>query len=392
MASREYGKVAPQFWTGETGRALRKLGADVQLAALYLVTCGSANMIGLYYLPVALMAHEMGSPFEGASKALLALREAGFCEVDEARDLVWVREMARFQVGADLKAGDKRVAFIEAQLAAHAPSPLAAAFRRKYHGSFNLRRPVVADANLSEAPSHAPTEGAAVGPLEAPSKGHREPLGMPLGMPESSEQRAVGERDTPRARVTPLVARRKLYAAFEWARGCVPQDLHADLVAKLGGDSETATQRLLTFYTEVARTWPEDAPIAGSDWDFWRARFAETFGPPRGARPADARPGRGARDVVGPRPRTFADDAWGQVLARLETLLNRHAFLTWFRDTRLVSATTDRLEVLVTDDSTRDWIRRHYAEQLTEALARAGRAGIELVLVTEAELPQAVQA
>jgi hypothetical protein len=201
-----------------------------------------------------------------------------------------------------------------------------------------------------------------------------------------------GERDTPRARVTPLVARRKLYAAFEWARGCVPQDLHADLVAKLGGDPEAATQRLLTFYTEVARSWPDDAPIAGSDWDFWRSRFAETFGPPRGARSADASPGRGARDVAGPRPRTFADDAWGQVLARLETLLNRHAFLTWFRDTRLVSATTDRLKVLVTDDSTRDWIRRHYAEQLTEALARAGRAGIELVFVTEAELPQAVQA
>lgn len=200
-----------------------------------------------------------------------------------------------------------------------------------------------------------------------------------------------GGTDTPRARVTPLVARRKLYAAFEWSRGCVPQDLHADLVAKLGGDPEEATGRLFTMYREVADTWPDDASIVGSDYAFWRARFDERFAPAASPRPAHGR-GRPAPDLALATRSVTPDDAWGRVLTQLEGMLNRHTFLSWFRGTRLVNATTDRLEVLVADDNTRDWIRRHYSEQLAEALARTGQSGIELVFATEAELPAAVRA
>lgn len=49
---RDYAKVSPRFWLGETGRELRKAGAEAQVVAFYLMTSPHANMLGLYYLPV----------------------------------------------------------------------------------------------------------------------------------------------------------------------------------------------------------------------------------------------------------------------------------------------------------------------------------------------------
>ena len=96
---REYAKVAPQFWTGTTGKRLRGMGRDVQVVALYLVTCPSANMLGLYYLPLPTLCHEIGMKPEGALKALRRVSEGGFATYDTASEHVWVKEMARFQIG-----------------------------------------------------------------------------------------------------------------------------------------------------------------------------------------------------------------------------------------------------------------------------------------------------
>ena len=68
MAGREYSIVKHTFWTGETGRKLREQGTDSLVVALYLTTCQSASMIGLYYLPIPLLCHETG--FGGAPKGL----------------------------------------------------------------------------------------------------------------------------------------------------------------------------------------------------------------------------------------------------------------------------------------------------------------------------------
>lgn len=67
---RDYAKVSPRFWLGETGRELRKAGAEAQVVAFYLMTSPHANMLGLYYLPVLYLAHETGLGLEGASKGL----------------------------------------------------------------------------------------------------------------------------------------------------------------------------------------------------------------------------------------------------------------------------------------------------------------------------------
>ena len=57
---REYAKLAPTLWTGETGKALRKKGPEALIVAVYLMSSPHSNMLGLYYQPVMYMAHETG--------------------------------------------------------------------------------------------------------------------------------------------------------------------------------------------------------------------------------------------------------------------------------------------------------------------------------------------
>ncbi len=114
---RDYAKVSPRFWLGETGRELRKAGAEAQVVAFYLMTSPHANMLGLYYLPVLYLAHETGLGLEGASKGLKRAVEAGFCSYDHDAEMVWVHEMAAWQVGETLKPGDNRCAGVRNEYA-----------------------------------------------------------------------------------------------------------------------------------------------------------------------------------------------------------------------------------------------------------------------------------
>lgn len=105
---RDYSKVSPQFWIGQTGKKLRKQGLECQLVALYLMTCPHANMLGLFYLPKIFISHECGLSLEGAMKGLQGAIEAGFCSYDDDSEMVWVHEMASYQIGQTLDAKDNR--------------------------------------------------------------------------------------------------------------------------------------------------------------------------------------------------------------------------------------------------------------------------------------------
>src|SRR5690625_3120250 len=104
---RDYGKVAPQFWTGSTGKELRAHGHEAVIVGLYLMTSPHANMIGLYYLPVLYIAHETGLGLEGARKGLQRACEAGFCTYDDTSEYVFVHAMARFQIAHSWKPADR---------------------------------------------------------------------------------------------------------------------------------------------------------------------------------------------------------------------------------------------------------------------------------------------
>ena len=107
-----YASVQPTFWTGETGRKLREAGPEAQLVALYLLSNSHRNALGLYYLPKLLISHETALTEQGASKGLLWGIQTDFCAWDGVSEVVWVKKMAIYQIGEELKQSDKRVKWV----------------------------------------------------------------------------------------------------------------------------------------------------------------------------------------------------------------------------------------------------------------------------------------
>jgi hypothetical protein len=135
---RDYSKVSPKFWTGETGQALAKHGAEPLLVALYLMTSPHSNMLGLYYQPILYMAEETGLSPEGASEGLRICIEEGFCQYDPATKMVWVIEMAGYQIGSELAENDKRCKGIQKDYNALPNCPFLGDFFDRYSASFHL--------------------------------------------------------------------------------------------------------------------------------------------------------------------------------------------------------------------------------------------------------------
>jgi chromosomal replication initiator protein len=74
---------------------------------------------------------------------------------------------------------------------------------------------------------------------------------------------------------------------------------------------------------------------------------------------------------------------WNDVLSRIETKVNRHIFYTWFKPTSLVGDDGSTLHVQVPNSLFRDWLTKHYAAVLDEALGEVERTGTAIVFVTD---------
>ena len=59
---------------------------------------------------------------------------------------------------------------------------------------------------------------------------------------------------------------------------------------------------------------------------------------------------------------------WDEVLARIETKINRHSFYTWFKPTSFVADQGGTILVRVPNGLFRDWLTKHYSTVLNEAL------------------------
>jgi chromosomal replication initiator protein len=70
---------------------------------------------------------------------------------------------------------------------------------------------------------------------------------------------------------------------------------------------------------------------------------------------------------------------WDEVLARVETKVNRYSYDTWFRETSLVADLGNSLRIRATDPTVIEWLTRNYAVILDEALAEVGRPGVRLL-------------
>lgn len=156
-----YRKVSDSFWTGRTGKQIRSLDdPQVIVLAVYLLTCRHSNRLGLYYLPVPFINHETGIPLKALERGFEALSGFNFCRFDADSEVVWVIEMARWQVlegsNAPLKPKDNQVKSLNKVYQELPKCLYLGEFFDKYVNLFHLdsrRDPIASEALDSEGPS-----------------------------------------------------------------------------------------------------------------------------------------------------------------------------------------------------------------------------------------------
>ncbi len=75
----------------------------------------------------------------------------------------------------------------------------------------------------------------------------------------------------------------------------------------------------------------------------------------------------------------MSENLWDEVLARVESKINRHSFATWFRPTSFLADDGATLRVSVPNTQFREWLSKNYLGVLQEALVEVGRAEARVV-------------
>src|SRR6187397_800371 len=76
---------------------------------------------------------------------------------------------------------------------------------------------------------------------------------------------------------------------------------------------------------------------------------------------------------------------WDEVLARVETKVNRHSFYTWFKPTSFVAEGPAAVTVRVPTPVFKDWLTKHYAGVINEAMGELKKDGLLVNFVAEAQ-------
>ena len=76
-------------------------------------------------------------------------------------------------------------------------------------------------------------------------------------------------------------------------------------------------------------------------------------------------------------------NTWDNVLARVETKVNRHSFYTWFKPTSFVAEDSGNLRIRVPNALFRDWLTKHYSAVIEEALGELDKGGTQIAFVTD---------
>jgi len=163
-----YGVMFPEFWTGRTGRELRRRGGkDAQILAMYLASNRHANMLGLYPLAGDDVQHETGLKPKELVRAFQVADECDYARYDATTEFVWVVSMARFRLGLKLgetlTAGDKRVVGVNKLYHGIAGNPFLEAFYDYYRDVLQLSKPRAAYGTATPMGHHSPLEGAPKG-------------------------------------------------------------------------------------------------------------------------------------------------------------------------------------------------------------------------------------
>ncbi|HEY1912060.1 MAG TPA: chromosomal replication initiator protein DnaA [Vicinamibacterales bacterium] len=76
---------------------------------------------------------------------------------------------------------------------------------------------------------------------------------------------------------------------------------------------------------------------------------------------------------------------WDEILARIETKVNRHSFYTWFRPTMYVTDDRSTVTVRVPNALFKDWLTKHYAGVIAEATSELKRPQLVVNFVADAQ-------
>jgi chromosomal replication initiator protein len=75
---------------------------------------------------------------------------------------------------------------------------------------------------------------------------------------------------------------------------------------------------------------------------------------------------------------------WDQILSRVETKLNRHSFYTWFKPTSFLAADAAAVTVRVPNALFKEWLTKHYASVISEAMSELGKGHLAVNFVADA--------
>jgi chromosomal replication initiator protein len=76
---------------------------------------------------------------------------------------------------------------------------------------------------------------------------------------------------------------------------------------------------------------------------------------------------------------------WEQVLARIETKVNRHSYYTWFRPTSFIAHDSRTLSIRVPNSLFKDWLTKHYSGVIAEALAELASSHLAVDFVADSQ-------
>ncbi|MEW8143461.1 MAG: hypothetical protein AB2754_19990 [Candidatus Thiodiazotropha endolucinida] len=94
-----YSFISHRIWQGGTGKQiLKELGDAGMVVAVYLMTSPHANQSGVYHCPIQYAATETNRTPDEFETCLVKLERLGFLKYDYEAEVVWIRNMVKFQV------------------------------------------------------------------------------------------------------------------------------------------------------------------------------------------------------------------------------------------------------------------------------------------------------
>ena len=78
-------------------------------------------------------------------------------------------------------------------------------------------------------------------------------------------------------------------------------------------------------------------------------------------------------------------NVWDQALSRVESKLNRHSFYTWFKPTSYIKADAAAVTVRVPNALFKEWLTKHYATVIGEAMGEIGKGHLVVNFVADGQ-------